>query len=172
MLSISQIRTVEVYIYLPVWFVGNRYSIEIDLIRTWRCVDTWIVLTMLISDWDTLSQKNNMKTSKSFVLASEVRTATARGLVQEQTIDWNLCFVCGTDKPKSVQLTKPSARKVRRVSIFLTLVYIMLSPIYRVQQQWHQKIYWMLRFCRNHAWEPCPCQVKINVTSLFLHLQN
>ena len=52
-----------------------------------------------------------MKTSKSFVLASEVRTATARGLVQEQTIDWNLCFVCGTDKPKSVQLTKPSARK-------------------------------------------------------------
>ena len=52
-----------------------------------------------------------MKTSKSFVLASEVRTATSRALVQEQTIDWNLCFVCGIDEPKSVQLTKPSARK-------------------------------------------------------------
>ena len=51
-----------------------------------------------------------MKTSKSFVFASEVLTATARGLVQEQTIAWNLCFVCGTDKPKSVRLTKPSAR--------------------------------------------------------------
>ena len=52
-----------------------------------------------------------MKTSKSFELASEVCTATARALVQEQTIDWNLCFVYGTDEPKSVQLTKPSARK-------------------------------------------------------------
>ena len=52
-----------------------------------------------------------MKTSKSFVLASEVRAATACALVQEQTIDWNLCFVCGIDEPKSVHLTKPSARK-------------------------------------------------------------
>ena len=52
-----------------------------------------------------------MKISKSFVLASEVRTATARALVQEQTIDWNLCFVCGIDEPKSVQLTEPSAKK-------------------------------------------------------------
>ena len=40
---------------------------------------------MLISDWDILPQKNNMKTSKSFVLASEVRTATAGAHVQEQT---------------------------------------------------------------------------------------
>ena len=52
-----------------------------------------------------------MKTSKSFVLASEVRTATARALVQEQTIDWNLCFVWSIDEPKSMQLTKPSFRK-------------------------------------------------------------
>ena len=34
-----------------------------------------------------------MKISKSFVLASEVGTAAAHSLVQEQTIDWNLCFV-------------------------------------------------------------------------------
>ena len=52
-----------------------------------------------------------MKTSKSFVLAFEVRIATAHALVQVQNIDWNLCFVCGTDEPKSMQLTKPSARK-------------------------------------------------------------
>ena len=54
-----------------------------------------------------------MKNSKSFIDASEVRTATARALVQEQTIDWNLYFVCGTDDRKSVQLTKSSARKVK-----------------------------------------------------------
>ena len=52
-----------------------------------------------------------MKPSKSFVLESKVRTATARALVHEQTIDWNLCFVCGIDEPKSVQLIKPPARK-------------------------------------------------------------
>ena len=35
-----------------------------------------------------------MKTSKSFVLASEVRTATAGAHVQEQTLaDCKLCFV-------------------------------------------------------------------------------
>ena len=54
-----------------------------------------------------------MKTYKSFVHASKVRTATARALVQEQTIDWNLCFACGTDEPKSVQLTKSPTRKVK-----------------------------------------------------------
>ena len=49
---------------------------------------------MLISDCDILPQKNNMKTSKSFVLASEVRTATAGAHVQEQTLtDCKLCFV-------------------------------------------------------------------------------
>ena len=61
-----------------------------------------------------MRQKNNMKTFKSFVLASEMRTASSRALVQEQTIDLNLCFVCfvcGIDEPKSVKLTKPSARK-------------------------------------------------------------
>ena len=52
-----------------------------------------------------------MKTSKSFVLASEVRTTTACALVQEQTIDWNLCFACGIDEPKSAEPAKPSARK-------------------------------------------------------------
>ena len=55
-----------------------------------------------------------MNTSKSFALASEVRTATAattRVLVQRQTMDWNLCFVCSIDGPKPVQLTKPSERK-------------------------------------------------------------
>ena len=40
-----------------------------------------------------------MNTSKSFALASEVRTATARVLVQRQTMDWNLCFVCSIDGP-------------------------------------------------------------------------
>ena len=62
LLSISQIRNVKLDIYLPVWFVGNRYSIEVNLFRTWRCVDTWIGLTMLISDWDTLPQKYNICT--------------------------------------------------------------------------------------------------------------
>ena len=52
-----------------------------------------------------------MNTSKSFAFASEVRTATARVLVQRQTMDWNLCFVCSIDEPKPVQLTKPSERK-------------------------------------------------------------
>ena len=52
-----------------------------------------------------------MKISKSFVLASEVRTAIARALVQKQTTDWNLCFVCRTDELKSVQLTEPYAKK-------------------------------------------------------------
>ena len=47
---------VDIY-YLPVWFVGNRYSVEVDLTGTGCCVDTWIVLAMLISDWDTLPQK-------------------------------------------------------------------------------------------------------------------
>ena len=102
----------KVDIYLPVWFVANTYSIEVDLFRTWRCVDTWIVLKMLISDWDTLPQKNIMKTSKSFVLASEVCTATARALVQEKAIDWlESMFVCGIDELKSVQFTKLLARK-------------------------------------------------------------
>ena len=40
-----------------------------------------------------------------------MRTATARALVQQLTIDWNLHFVCSIDEPKLVQLTKPSARK-------------------------------------------------------------
>ena len=102
----------KVDIYLPVWFVANTYSIEVDLFRTWRCVDTWIVLKMLISDWDTLPQKNIMKTSTSFVLASEVCTATARALVQEKAIDWlEPMFVCGIDELKSVQFTKLLARK-------------------------------------------------------------
>ena len=52
-----------------------------------------------------------MMISKSFVLASEVRTAIVCALVQKQTIDWNLCFVCGIDEPKSVQLTETSAKK-------------------------------------------------------------
>ena len=52
-----------------------------------------------------------MMISKSFVLASEVRTAIVCALVQKQTIDWNLCFVCGIDEPKSMQLTEPSAKK-------------------------------------------------------------
>ena len=43
-------------------------------------------------------KKNNMKTPKSFVLSYEVRTATSHVLVQEQTIDWNLCFICSTYK--------------------------------------------------------------------------
>ena len=58
-----------------------------------------------------MPQKNNMKTSKSFVLASEVRPSTACAFVREQTVDWNLYSVCGIDEPKSVQLTKASARK-------------------------------------------------------------
>ena len=41
-----------------------------------------------------------MKISKSFVLASEVRIATARALVQEQTTDWHLGSFCGIDEPK------------------------------------------------------------------------
>ena len=110
LLSISE-RTVKVDISLPVWFAGNRYSVEVDLIRTWCCIDTWIVPTMLISDWDILPQEHNMKPSKLFILESKVRTATTRALVQEQTIDWNLFFVCTIDESKSVQLTKPSARK-------------------------------------------------------------
>ena len=31
-----------------------------------------------------------------------LHTAAARALAQEQSIDWNLCFVCGIGEPKSV----------------------------------------------------------------------
>ena len=125
-LSISQIRTVKVDIYLPVWFARNRYSVEVDLVRTWRCIciDTWIVPTILISDWDILPQRHNIKPSKSFILESKVHTATTRAVVQEQTIDWNLCFVCGIDEPKSVQLTKPSARKGKGLQYHQAFPYL------------------------------------------------
>ena len=76
-----------------------------------------------------------MKSSKSFVVASEVRNATAPALVKEQTIDWNLCFVCGNDESKSVQLTKPSTRKGKARQYFFYCCLHHAFPVYLVQQQ-------------------------------------
>ena len=72
-----------------------------------------------------------MKTSKSFVLASEVRTATAGAHVQEQTLtDCKLCFVFVVLMNSSQwNLQNHPPENVRRVSIFLTLFYTMLFPI-------------------------------------------
>ena len=76
-----------------------------------------------------------MESSKSFVVASEVRNATAPALVKEQTIDWNLCFVCGNDESKSVQLTKPFAREGKARQYFSYCCLDHAFPVYLVQRQ-------------------------------------
>ena len=43
-----------------------------------------------------------------FVLASPERTAASQ---ECKILDWKLCFLCGIDEPKSVQLSKPFAKQ-------------------------------------------------------------
>ena len=99
-------------IYLPVWFVGNRYSLR----KTWSEHGAALIFELFSQRLFQIEILYHRKIiwrllSHLYFYLKCVLLLLVPLYKNRLLTDWNLCFVCGIDELKPLQLTKLSARK-------------------------------------------------------------